>query len=134
MCLTLLYGNGRRRHINTSAHISPHTAASTICFENVLKRFPHAERTAVDSVTLAVEPGQFVVLLGPSGCAIPAPTLRRCIGYVIQQTGLFPHMRVGDNIAVVPKPLGWDKAKIRCIVHRRWHHSCIHLINEHRST
>ncbi len=82
-----------------------------------------------------------MVLLGPSGCGkttllkmvnrlyeptsgrilidgtntvdLPAPTLRRGIGYVIQQTGLFPHMRIADNIAVVPKLLGWDKHRIR---------------------
>jgi osmoprotectant transport system ATP-binding protein len=80
-----------------------------------------------------------VVLLGPSGCgkttllkmvnrlheatsgrilidgadieSFSAPTLRRQIGYVIQQTGLFPHMRVEENVAVVPSLLGWDKRR-----------------------
>jgi len=78
-----------------------------------------------------------VVLLGPSGCgkttllklvnrlyepssgniridgqpthSVPAPELRRRIGYVVQQSGLFPHMHIEDNIAVVPKLLRWDK-------------------------
>ena len=44
--------------------------------------------------------------------ALPAPALRRRIGYVIQQAGLFPHLRVGDNVAVVPRLLRWDKARI----------------------
>jgi osmoprotectant transport system ATP-binding protein len=94
----------------------------------------------VADVSLAIEPGRFVVLLGPSGCgkttllkmvnrliepssgrilidgmdieSSPAPALRRRIGYVIQQTGLFPHMRIAQNVAVVPSLLGWDKARI----------------------
>jgi len=94
----------------------------------------------VNDISLRVEPGEFVVLLGPSGCGkttllkmvnrlyepsggrilmdgtdittCPAPALRRRIGYVIQQTGLFPHMRIGDNVAVVPRLLGWDTARI----------------------
>ena len=96
-------------------------------------------RPAVDSVELTVDPGRFVVLLGPSGCgkttllkmvnrlieptggrilidgtdaaSLPAPTLRRGIGYVIQQTGLFPHMRIEQNVAVVPNLLGWSKER-----------------------
>jgi osmoprotectant transport system ATP-binding protein len=94
----------------------------------------------VADVSLAIEPGRLVVLLGPSGCgkttllkmvnrliepsagrilidgeeihSFPAPALRRRIGYVIQQTGLFPHMRIAQNVAVVPSLLGWDKARI----------------------
>lgn len=115
--------------------------ASSIRFEEVTKQFPGGGRPAVDRVTLEVAPGEFIVLLGPSGCgkttllkmvnrlydltggwifiddtpikSIPVAQLRRRIGYVIQQTGLFPHMRVEDNIAVVPKLLRWDKARIR---------------------
>lgn len=49
---------------------------------------------------------------------LPAPQLRRGIGYVIQQTGLFPHMRIADNIAVVPRLLGWDKKRIHARVDR----------------
>ena len=90
-------------------------------------------------------PGEFVVLLGSSGSgkttllkmvnrliepssgsitidgtdimSLSAPDLRRTIGYVIQQTGLFPHMRVKENIAVVPKLLKWDKKRTGQRVH-----------------
>ena len=117
----------------------PHHQASAITFENVSKVYPGAPRPAVADVSLTVEPGRFVVLLGPSGCgkttllkmvnrliehtggrilidgaeirSFPGPALRRRIGYVIQQTGLFPHMRVKDNIAVVPSLLKWDKQR-----------------------
>ena len=103
--------------------------------------FPDTPRPAVDEVSFTVNSGEFVVLLGPSGCGkttllkmvnrlyeptsghiliddtdildLPAPMLRRGIGYVIQQTGLFPHMRIAENVSVVPKLLGWDKKRTR---------------------
>lgn len=117
-----------------------HITASAIRFDRVTKRFPGIAHAAVDAVTLDVEPGEIVVLLGPSGCgkttllkmvnrlyepsegdilldgesirSMPAPKLRRRIGYVIQQTGLFPHMRIADNVAVVPKLLGWERGRV----------------------
>jgi len=114
---------------------------SAIRFEDVTKEFPNQARPAVDHCTLAVEKGQLVVLLGPSGCGkttllkmvnrlyepssgtiyldgsdirqMNETPLRRQIGYVIQQAGLFPHMTVAQNIGVVPSLLHWPKAKIR---------------------
>ena len=96
---------------------------------------------AVDNVSLTVPEGEMCVLLGPSGCGktttlkminrlIPASggkilingedtsgmdtvTLRRNIGYVIQQIGLFPNMTIEENITVVPRMLGWDKARCK---------------------
>ncbi len=110
---------------------------SAIRFENVTKEFSNMARSAVDHCTLAVDKGQFVVLLGPSGCGkttllkmvnrlyepssgtiyldgvdirqLNVNKLRRQIGYVIQQTGLFPHMTVAQNIATVPNLLRWPK-------------------------
>jgi osmoprotectant transport system ATP-binding protein len=109
-------------------------------FDQVSKEFPGAARPAVNKVSLDVQEGHLVVLLGPSGCGkttlmkmvnrLYEPTggqirvggteihhlkvteLRRRIGYVIQQVGLFPHMRINKNIGVVPKMLGWDKNRI----------------------
>jgi osmoprotectant transport system ATP-binding protein len=111
-----------------------------IRFDHVSKQFPGAIGAAVDDCSLRVEAGEFVTLLGPSGCGkttllkmvnrlyeptggtifiddtdvrkLPVTELRRQIGYVIQQTGLFPHMTVAQNIAVVPSLLGWKKARI----------------------
>ena len=113
---------------------------SAIVVENLTKQFPREPRPAVDHVSFEVEQGALVVLLGPSGCGkttllktinrlyeptegrilvdgadargLPATQLRRRIGYAIQQTGLFPHMRVEQNIAVVPQLLGWPKERI----------------------
>ena len=106
----------------------------------VTKIYPGATQPAVDSVSLTVPQGEICVFIGPSGCGkttlmrlinrlIPLTSgsisvdgkdimtlnpieLRRQIGYVIQQVGLFPHMTVRDNIATVPKLLSWTKAKI----------------------
>jgi osmoprotectant transport system ATP-binding protein len=113
---------------------------SIITVELLSKQFPREPRPAVDGVSFSVEEGSFVALIGPSGCgkttllkminrlyeptsgrilvdgmdatAVSATVLRRRIGYVIQQTGLFPHMRIEQNIAVVPELLGWDRKRI----------------------
>ena len=116
------------------------TNAQAIVADQVSKQFPGGGRPAVDHCSFAAEQGQFVVLLGPSGCGkttllkminrlyeptsgrimvggtdvmeLPVTDLRRHIGYVIQQTGLFPHMRIEANIAVVPRLLGWPQERI----------------------
>lgn len=112
-----------------------------IGFEHVSKTFASGGAAAVHDVTLEIPEGELVVLLGPSGCGkttllrmvnrliepsagritvgdrevhdISATDLRRHIGYVIQQVGLFPHMTVEQNVAVVPGLLGWSQARIR---------------------
>jgi osmoprotectant transport system ATP-binding protein len=113
------------------------TNVSAIQFVNASKKFPGTPRPAVNDCSLDVEKGSFVVLLGPSGCGkttllkmvnrlheptsgqilidgtdirdLKVTTLRQRIGYVIQQTGLFPHMTVAQNVAVVPQLLGWQR-------------------------
>ena len=114
-----------------------------IRLESLTKVYATAQgpHTAVDRVSFEVGDGETCVLLGPSGCGktttlrminrLVAPTsgkiviagrdtgtvdpveLRRTIGYVIQQIGLFPNMTVAENIGVVPRLLGWDVAKRR---------------------
>jgi osmoprotectant transport system ATP-binding protein len=109
-----------------------------ITFESVTKRFADGT-VAADDLTFEVPEGELVVLVGPSGCgkttalrmvnrmieptegrisvngqdaaSVPAPTLRRDIGYVIQQVGLFPHLTIADNVATVPSLIGWDKER-----------------------
>lgn len=109
-------------------------------FCDVTKHFPNASENAVNHVSFQVQEGELITILGTSGCGkttlmkmvnrLYEPTsgtikvfgedimktdavqLRRKIGYVIQQIGLFPHMTVEKNIAVVPEILGWDKEKI----------------------
>jgi osmoprotectant transport system ATP-binding protein len=111
-----------------------------ITFDRVTKRYPDGT-VAVDALDLEIPQGKIVVMVGPSGCgkttslrminrliepsegkilldgrdiqeANPS-ALRRGIGYVIQQTGLFPHRTIEDNIATVPLLNRWDKAKAR---------------------
>ena len=104
------------------------------------KRFAGTSVPAVDALTLTVPEGEVCVLIGPSGCGktttmrminrmiepdagliriagrnvldIDPVQLRRQIGYVIQQVGLFPHWSIGENIATVPRLLGWDEERI----------------------
>ncbi|MEU5895053.1 MULTISPECIES: betaine/proline/choline family ABC transporter ATP-binding protein [Streptomyces] len=111
-----------------------------IRFEQVTKRYPDGT-TAVDDLSFEVAEGELVTLVGPSGCGktttmmmvnrLIEPTsgrifvngeniadvdpvrLRRRIGYVIQQVGLFPHRTILDNTATVPALVGWKKAKAR---------------------
>ncbi|MGW2950508.1 ATP-binding cassette domain-containing protein [Streptomyces eurythermus] len=111
-----------------------------IRFEQVTKRYPDGT-TAVDDLSFEVAEGELVTLVGPSGCGktttmmmvnrLIEPTsgrilvggrdiagvdpvrLRRRIGYVIQQVGLFPHRTVLDNTATVPALLGWKRARAR---------------------
>jgi osmoprotectant transport system ATP-binding protein len=111
-----------------------------IVFERVSKSFPNETSPAVDQVSFRVAAGDLVVLLGPSGCgkttllkmvnrlyepsegeiwmdgkeihSLPVNDLRRQIGYVIQQVGLFPHMTIRKNISIVPHLLGWSESRI----------------------
>jgi osmoprotectant transport system ATP-binding protein len=120
--------------------MSTRTAAE-IVFDHVTKRYPGREQPALDDLSLEIPAGTFCVLVGPSGGGkttalkminrlipfdsgeiridgrsildLPLVELRRGIGYVIQQIGLFPHMTVGDNVGTVPRLLGWDKRRTR---------------------
>ena len=118
----------------------PRTAVE-LEFRDVSKRYPGAAEPVIEHLSFEVPAGDICVLVGPSGCGkttamrmvnrmiditdgdillggesvkSKAPAeLRRTIGYAIQQIGLFPHLTVGDNIATVPKLLGWDRTRIR---------------------
>jgi len=111
-----------------------------IVIDALVKRFPGAACPAVDGLTLTVAKGEVCVLIGPSGCGktttmrllnrmiepdsgtvtldgrdvatVEPVALRRHIGYVIQQVGLFPHWTIADNVATVPRLLRWDETKI----------------------
>ncbi|MBV8282838.1 MAG: ABC transporter ATP-binding protein [Candidatus Eremiobacteraeota bacterium] len=115
-------------------------SGAAVRFEHVGVRYPSADRDSVHDFSLEIAPGELVVVLGPSGSAkstllrtvnrLVEPTsgtividardsreveqtaLRRRIGYVIQAVGLFPHMTVADNVAIVPELLEWEPARI----------------------
>ncbi len=119
----------------------PAAAAAPIGFVNVFKRYPGRTQAAVEDLSFEVPSGEICVLIGPSGCGkttalkmvnrlvpmtdgditidgksvsgIETAQLRRGIGYVFQQIGLFPHLTVEDNIGTVPRLLGWSKGRIR---------------------
>jgi osmoprotectant transport system ATP-binding protein len=115
--------------------------AAEIVFDRVTKRYPGRDAPAIDELSLEIPAGTFCILVGPSGGGkttalkminglipfeggdirvdgrsirdLPLVELRRGIGYVIQQVGLFPHMSIGENVATVPRLLGWPRPRIR---------------------
>ena len=115
-------------------------SASVVRYEHVTKRYPGTDAPAVEDLNLEVPAGEICVIVGPSGCGKTtamrmanrmveitegdiligedsvrdrSPSdLRRDIGYVIQQIGLFPHRTITENIATVPKLLGWKDDRI----------------------
>ncbi|MEQ8716731.1 MAG: ABC transporter ATP-binding protein [Acidimicrobiales bacterium] len=131
----------RRERANAPTRSLFDSSAVGIELTGLSKTFPGSSSPAVSSLDLEVTPGSIVVLVGPSGCgktttlkminrlvepsagtitiggvdarSLPAHELRRHIGYVIQQTGLFPHLTIAANIATVPRLLGWSKEQIR---------------------
>ena len=120
--------------------MSSTSAAAEIVFDHVTKRYAGRDSAALEDLSLEIPAGTFCVLVGPSGGGkttalkminrlipfdsgdiridgrsvrdLPATELRRGIGYVSQQVGLFPHQTVGENIATVPRLLGWPKSRI----------------------
>jgi osmoprotectant transport system ATP-binding protein len=117
------------------------TGAAEIVFDHVTKRYPGREEAAVEDLSLAIPAGDICILVGPSGAGKTTAMkmvnrliefdegditidetsvrdqdvtqLRRGIGYVIQHVGLFPHMTIADNIATVPRLLGWPRERQR---------------------
>jgi osmoprotectant transport system ATP-binding protein len=123
--------------VPAASQTQPEPGASSVRYEGATKRYGDSEQLAVDHLTLEVPAGEICVLVGPSGCgkttamrlvnrtvelsegdvliggesvrAREPARLRREIGYVIQQIGLFPHRTIAENVAAVPQLLGWDK-------------------------
>jgi len=121
--------------------MSSSSSAAEIVFDHVTKRYGNAPNPAIDDLSLTLPAGEICVLIGPSGGgkttamkmvnrlisisegditidgtsvnALDVTELRRGIGYVIQQVGLFPHLNIEANVATVPRLLGWDKNRTR---------------------
>jgi len=115
--------------------------AAEIVFDRVTKRYEGRDQAAVENLSLTIPAGEICVLVGPSGAGKTTAMklvnrlieldegdiridgtsirdqdvveLRRSIGYVIQQVGLFPHMTIAENIATVPRLLGWPKSRTK---------------------
>ena len=127
--------------VEVTSESQSQSGASSVRYEAATKRYGKSTVAAVDRLTLEVPAGEICVLVGPSGCGKTTAMrmvnrtveisegdiligeesvkdrdparLRREIGYVIQQIGLFPHRTIAENIAAVPQLLGWDKDRTR---------------------
>ena len=126
----------------SGTRVSPVSASGAgIELEGLTKQYPGNPQPAVDNIFLEIKPGETVILVGPSGCGksttlkminrLIEPTsgririgdedvtgidpvrLRRKVGYAIQSSGLFPHMTVAENIALVPKMVGWSRSRVK---------------------
>jgi osmoprotectant transport system ATP-binding protein len=121
--------------------VEPGGEAASVSYKGVTKRYPGQVTPAIEDLSLDVEAGEICVLVGPSGSGKTSALrmvnrtveitegdiliggtsvrerdpaeLRREMGYVIQQIGLFPHRTVGENIETVPRLLGWDRGRAR---------------------
>jgi osmoprotectant transport system ATP-binding protein len=128
----------------TTATSAPEQSAATLELRHVSKTYEGSSAPAIGDLSLSVPAGEVCVLVGPSGCgkttalrlinrmtelsggdilldgrsvrARNPAELRREIGYAIQQVGLFPHRTVAENIATVPRLLGWRRDRIRARV------------------
>ncbi|MFG2137101.1 betaine/proline/choline family ABC transporter ATP-binding protein [Streptomyces sp. NPDC048650] len=117
------------------------TTGASIRLENLTKIYPGSPGPAVDNVNMEIKAGEIVIFVGPSGCGksttlkminrliepssgririgdedvtdIDPVRLRRKVGYAIQASGLFPHMTVAQNIALVPKMIGWSRSRTK---------------------
>ena len=129
----------RTQGIGLERHLEKYRM-SVIQYENVCKKFAGSSKYAVDHVSAEIESGEFITILGSSGCGkttllkltnrlydpddgkiivegvdiktVDPVELRRRLGYVIQQVGLFPHMTIKENITVIPSLMKWDKRRM----------------------